>query len=136
MFLTNHTKNLMNKNKAIMIAAAFPVIAVAIVALIIAFKPSKGMSGSGSDLPDRYFDAPKSFAGNSYSINASVDSQLAYKGGVGRILLVQVSETGALLPLFVPEDTKNFNPMTGQKYRFAVKIDGEGKLVLSNFRKM
>ena len=47
-----------------------------------------------------------------------------------------IAENGALLPLFVPEDTKNFNPMTGQKYRFAVKIDGEGKLVLSNFRKM
>ena len=40
------------------------------------------------------------------------------------------------MPLFVPAEVKGFNPNVGQRYDFRVRIDGDGKLVMTNFRKL
>ena len=83
-----------------------------------------------------YLNNPKTFAGNAYDTVASIDVQLAYKDGVGRILSIKPVNGGGTVALFVPSSLENFNPQVGQKYSMSVKIDESGKLVLNSFKKL
>lgn len=124
------------KNK-IYIALIIPLFAIAVALGFVAVKKTKVLSGEDySALPARYVDSPSSFAGNKYSISAQIDSQLAYKEGVGRILLVKIFPSGDSLPLFISVDVENFNPQRGQRYAFDVDVKPDGKLSAYNFKKM
>lgn len=120
----------MKKNSSIILGV---VGAICIIAFFAMFFMGKG---DNSNFPfERYVEQPKSFAGNSYSLSASIDSQLAYADNKGRIILLKTFENKSL-PLFVPAAIEGFNPNTGQRYSFQVRIAGDGKLVMEKFKKL
>ena len=127
----------MKDKRSVIIAAAIPVASVLIVAgFLYKNANSVGSAQDGAKLPiAQYCDLPKSFAGNEYSISALVDSQLAYSENVGRIILIKTN-SGKSLPLLVPATLEGFNPSVGQRYNFNVRIDEDGKLLLTAFRKI
>lgn len=127
----------MKKNKAILVAVLIPLISVILAgSFIYVSKGKRSNSKDDSTLPiERYMDSPKSFSGNEYSLAASVDSQLSYAEGKGRIILLKTFSNKSI-PIFVPSSIKGFNPNVGQRYDFDTRIDGEGKLVMTNFRKL
>lgn len=123
----------MNK-KTVAISAA---IVGAAVILFFGLKTMKGaaLSETNEFPADKYVVAPKSFAGNTYAVNVQIDSQLAYDDISGRMLLVRTGDSTPL-PVFVPVSISEFNPMVGQKYKFSVKISGDGMLTLIGFKKI
>lgn len=76
-----------------------------------------------------------SFAGNSYAFTASIVSQLRFVRG-GSIILVKPQSANGQLPILVPPTVENFNPQVSQIFTFWVKIDSEGKLIMTDFKKM
>lgn len=127
----------MKKNKAIFIAILIPFVSVVIASIFLyASKSNSSKLNDSTSLPvERYVNSPKSFAGNSYDISASVESQLAYADDKGRLLLLKTF-SGKSLPIFVPKTINGFNPNTGQRYNFETRIDQSGKLIMTNFRKL
>ena len=126
----------MKKNKPIIIAILIPLISLMIAGVFVYMGKSKKSAENDSNaLPfERYMENPTSFAGNCYEISASVDSQLAYVDNKGRIILLKTF-AGKSLPIFVPATITGFNPNVGQRYTFQTKIDQNGKLILTDFRK-
>lgn len=126
----------MKNNKPTIIAVLIPLISVMIAGTFIYMsKSKKSAEGESNALPfERYMENPTSFAGNCYEISASVDSQLAYVDNKGRIILLKTF-AGKSLPIFVPATITGFNPNVGQRYTFQTKIDQNGKLILTDFRK-
>lgn len=126
----------MKNNKPLIVAILIPLISIIIAgSFIYVTKKKTFAAGDGISLPlERYMDFPKSFAGNCYEISASVDSQLAYADNKGRIILLKTF-AGKSLPIFVPVAITGFNPNVGQRYTFQTKIDRDGKLVMTDFRK-
>lgn len=125
----------MKGNKVILVAIAIPMVAVLLAFLFIYLK---GNSKSAENiLPvDEYIIHPMSFAGNSYAFTASIVSQLAYSDTRGRIILVKPQSANGQLPILVPPTVENFNPQVSQIFTFWVKIDSEGKLIMTDFKKM
>lgn len=125
----------MKGNKVILVAIAIPTVAIFLALLFIYLK---GSSKSAENiLPvDDYIVRPVSFAGNSYAFTASIVSQLAYSDARGRIILVKPQSANGQLPLFVPPTVEKFNPQVSQIFTFRVKIDSEGKLVMTDFKKI
>ena len=125
----------MKGNKVILVAIAIPMVAVLLAFLFIYLK---GNSKSAENiLPvDEYIIRPMSFAGNSYAFTASIVSQLAYSDTRGRIILVKPQSANGQLPILVPPTVENFNPQVSQIFTFWVKIDSEGKLIMTDFKKM
>ncbi len=113
----------------------FGLAALAVFAVFF-FISNNSNDSSGSTLPlEKYTQSPKSFAGNTYDIVAGIDTQLAYKENVARIFRVKLDGEN-FLPILVPAAIENFSPHTGQRYKFSVKVDGDGKLIVSKFRKL
>ncbi len=127
----------MKDKRPIVIAILIPFIAVFFAGgLIYSAKSKSSGNGDNTNLPlEAYTESPKSFSGNEYSLTASIDSQLAYSESNGRIILLKTF-SGRSLPLFVPPAIKGFNPNVGQRYDFKTRIDGDGKLVMTNFKKL
>ena len=71
-----------------------------------------------------------------YILSASIVSQLAYSDTKGRILLVKSQSENTQIPLYISPTIKNFNPQVNQIYMFEVKVDSEGKLIMTDFRKL
>lgn len=127
----------MKDRRPIVVAVLIPLVSVFIAGgLIYSVKSKSSKNGDRTSLPiEAYIEYPKSFSGNKYALTASVDSQLAYSEGRGRIILLKTFSNNSM-PLFVPAEVKGFNPNVGQRYDFRVRIDGDGKLVMTNFRKL
>ncbi len=125
----------MKEKKVIIIFIAIPLIAILFaLSFILIRNNSTSMEVS---LPfDNYIDYPLSYAGNSYSFAASIISQLAYSDTRGRIILVNPKTANIQLPIYVPPTIKNFNPQVNQVYILSISIDSEGKLVLTDFKKI
>jgi len=125
----------MKKYTSIIIAILIPAISM-IVALTLVFMKKNAKIEDAATLPiERYMSSAKSFAGNSYTLNVIIDSQLGYDESSGRIILVKASNN-SFIPVLVPSSNKDFIPQTGQKYSFDVKIDQDGKLILTSYKKI
>lgn len=125
----------MKEKKVILIAIAIPLVAVALALIFIFVKQNSVQSGLALPI-DNYTERPLNYAGNSYSFSAGIISQLAYSDTRGRIILVRPQTTNHQLPIYVPPTIKGFNPQANQVYVFFVTIDSEGKLVLTDFKKI
>lgn len=125
----------MKEKKVILIAIAIPLVAVTLALIFILVKQHSVQTGPVLPI-DSYIEHPLNYAGNSYSFSASIISQLAYSDTRGRILLVKSQTINHQLPIFVPPTIKGFNPQVNQVYAFSVSIDSEGKLVLTDFKKI
>ncbi len=125
----------MKEKKVLLIAISIPVIAVFLALLFVFIKRNTAQAGAA--LPtDNYIEHPLNYAGNTYAFSAGIVSQLAYSDSRGRIILVKPQTNNNQLPIFVPPTIKNFNPQVNQVYMFSVRIDSEGKLVLTDFKKI
>ena len=123
----------MNK-KSIIISISIIICAVFLMAIIKISKDRAVISGNEFPI-SQYINSPQSFAGNVYSLNAQIDSQLAYNDVSGRMFLVK-SYDSTPLPVYAPHSLSGFNPMVGQKYKFAIRIAGDGMLTLTSFEKI
>ncbi|WP_309400369.1 hypothetical protein [Cerasicoccus maritimus] len=72
-----------------------------------------------------YLASPQNFLGNSYQVDAQVDSMLVYRPGLGRLLVVK--SEGKSIPVFL-EDGLADSIHTGQRYHMDVNV-GEGGLL-------
>ena len=125
----------MKEKKVVFIAIAIPVVSILSALMFIFIK--QGSLQTESSLPiANYIEHPLNYAGNNYVFSASIMSQLAYSDTRGRIILVKPQTINNQLPIFVPPTVKGFNPQVNQVYTFSVNIDAEGKLVLTDFRKI
>jgi|GEM_PF-1321836 len=125
----------MNKNKPITIIIATICLALLSVVLVIVLK-NTNTAQTNSFPVSKYMESPTSLAGNTYSTNVKIASQLAYNDEAGRIILVRTLDSDSAIPVLAPNTLSNFNPLVGQKYGFDLKIDQRGKLILTSFRKM
>lgn len=123
----------MNKKTFVILISLICLVGIAFFGL----KSLKNLNSSPSnELPvAQYINAPKTFAGNTYSLTAQIDSQLAYDENSGRIIKVKTDDNSEL-PIFAPITLANFNPMVGQRYKFSIKIGGDGILTITNFKKI
>ena len=123
----------MNKKSMIISVGIF----TCAIFLMVVIKISKDRAVmSGNDFPiSLYVNSPQSFAGNVYSLNVQIDSQLAYDDISGRMFLVKSSDSTPL-PIYAPHSLSGFNPMVGQKYKCTIRIAGDGMLTLTSFEKI
>lgn len=125
----------MKKNNLIIYVLILCIVLLAVLLGINLFKSNSYTVSSNLPI-SRYVESPKSFAGNTYQLNGSIESQIAYSDDKGRVLIIKSIDTRESLPLMVPKSLEGFNPQTGQKYKLTVRIDQAGKLILTNFSKM
>ena len=124
----------MKSKRAMLIAIIIPLITCSIALLLVFSKHNKSR---GDTFPiERYIENPTAFAGHNYVLTASVDSQLAYSEIRGRILLVNTINSQTPLPILVLPTISDFNPRTNQRYELNVRIDGDGKIILTAFEKL
>ncbi len=109
-----------------------------LIALILGATLYMGFSGRGHpDFPlEAYYDSPRAFAGNQYSLECRIDSQTDYDEGIGRMLVVRSLSGNFPLVVFSPESLSGFAPHSGQVYRLDLRIDGHGVAVIQSFRKL
>ena len=89
------------------------------------------------DFPaDSFQERPLNFAGNSFSLSAQIDSQLAWEAGKGRLLVVRDAVHGKLLPVFIPDELQGENFLVGQRYDFVVQVASDGLIKVSNIDKL
>ena len=125
----------MKRNRVVFISVAIPIVSVCIALIFIIVKQS--LNSSNNMFPvNSYIEHPRNFSGNSYILSASIVSQLAYSDTKGRILLVKSQSKNTQIPLYISPTIKNFNPQVNQIYMFEVKVDSEGKLIMTDFRKL
>lgn len=130
-----HMKTTAHSGKA-GIGAILAVVAVAIVALA-AVVVVRGMAGGGQPLPLLAITSePKAFSGNTYQVEARIDTLLGYEDGVGRLLLTREIDSDLPAPLFIPAKLVDFSPNPGQVYRFQVRVDGDGVIMVDSYKKL
>ena len=117
------------------IIVGFILSAVSILGFLVLYRSITGSSRENLPIA-QVRENPKSFSGNGYDLEASIESQIAYKENVGRIILTKDLMTGIVVPIFVPDSLSGFNPSPSQLYRFSLKIDHAGVLNLTNFKKL
>lgn len=99
----------MKKQTSILIAILIPL--VLLIVVLVFFLVKNSTDSYLTSLPiERYVDTPKSFAGNIYSLNATIDSQLAFVENKGRIILLKTSENRSI-PIYILASREGFNPM-------------------------
>ncbi len=119
--------------------SALPIV-IGVVVLIMAIGLYVGLKSNGaSDLEPfpakNYLESPGDFLGNSYALNAQIDSQLRWEKGVGRVLAVKVTgDSKTRIPVFVP-DSIGANVHKGQRYEMEVLIEEGGLIYVEALRK-
>ncbi|MGB0258346.1 MAG: hypothetical protein ACPGES_06840 [Coraliomargarita sp.] len=118
--------------------SALPIV-IGVIVLIMAVGLYVGMKSDGaSDLEPfpakNYLESPGDFLGNTYALNAQIDSQLRWEKGVGRVLAVKVSGESTRIPVFVP-DAIGANVHKGQRYELEVLIEEGGLIYVEALRK-
>jgi hypothetical protein len=123
------------KQKHFVIAGIVITLGIALLVAVVLFRD---LVGTGHErLPVVQLAAsPRSFAGNIYSYEGHIDSQVGYLDGVGRMILTQDVNRSHTIPLFVRHDLTGFNPNVGQLYRFVVSVDSDGCLTVQSFKKL
>jgi hypothetical protein len=109
----------MNNKPLILVAAVIALlIAVAVVVVVL------DKQGGAEPLPvDRFIESSANFTGNRYQVTGRVESQLASREGVGRLIVLSVPGNGAerKLPVLIPHDV-GINVEAGVQYQFQVWI--------------
>lgn len=120
-----------------------PIILVLVVVIVIgiafvAFVLSQQQTGSSADaLPVRAFiEKPMNYVGYVYQLDAQIDSQLAWKQGVGRILTVKpMSDREVSIPVYVPDSLQQKMHM-GERYRLDVLVTEKNILTVQSLEKI
>ena len=81
-----------------------------------------------------YLENANSLRGNLYKIKATIDNSLAWSPTKGRLLSAK-TETGAVLPIFVPANLNHINLQKGQTFYFQIKVSENGILHVENLKK-
>jgi hypothetical protein len=111
-------------------------------AVVLAVLIGVYLSLSGSQDPYRttspfpvkdYLDNANSLRGNTYRLEAQVDSTLEVAPDSSRLLAVE--SAGDIIPLLVPSKLNGMNIERGQKLHFKVQINEKGLVVASDIRK-
>ncbi len=125
-----------------MLSRKLPAIALGVVGLVVlVLVGGLTLRQAGSwqqldPLPVRdYLDAPGNFLGNHYQIVAIIESQLAYREGVGRLVAVEPEGSELPVPVFVPS-AKAQTLNVGQQYRMAVTIREQGLIIVEQLQKL
>lgn len=119
--------------------SALPIV-IGVVVLVMAIGLFVSLQSNGaSDLEPfpakSYLESPGDFLGNTYVLNAQIDSQLRWEKGVGRVLAVKVTgDDRTRIPVFVP-DTIGANVHKGQRYELEVLIEEGGLIYVEALRK-
>ncbi|MEO0795089.1 MAG: hypothetical protein AAFX93_08005 [Verrucomicrobiota bacterium] len=109
---------------------------VALVILVITLVMVQGGSYSGlQKFPaESYRNAPQNLLGNSYVLDAQVDSMLSYEPGLGRLLAVRADESTGRIPVFLPDGLED-SIHTGQRYSMKVNIRNGGLIYIEELKK-
>ena len=80
-----------------------------------------------------YLDNANSLRGNTYRLEAQIDSTLEVAPDSSRLLAVE--SAGDILPILIPSKLNGMNIERGQKLHFKVQINEKGLVVASDIRK-
>lgn len=120
-----------NKTTPIIIAILIPLVSVAVALALVYFKKS---SAGFAEFPyAQYLESPKNLAGNTYTLAAEMEMQLAKIPSRGRV--VSVSDgCGAKLAVLVP-DSLGADVRTKQRYDMSVEVLSDGAVVVKSMKK-
>lgn len=86
-----------------------------------------------------YLENANSLRGNVYKLTGTVDDQLAYQRGGGRLFSIEVDSRSAstrdIVPLLVPPEFNDVNIQRGQRYLFKIEVGEKGILAATDIRK-
>jgi hypothetical protein len=90
--------------------------------------------------PDLYYQDANSLRGNTYKIDASIDSALGNSPTKGRLFSVDLNKAAqggapVILPVLVPPILGNLTIQKGQHYLMKVKVVDNGLLQVEDARK-
>jgi len=116
----------------------FGILAATAVVVMGIFVARTTPAGAYDVLPvAQYVKTPRSLGGNTYIVDVRIDSQLAYKGEIGRVIAVRTQDEKVMLPVLVLKGhSAAFDPRVGQPYRFVVEVDEDGELILLETKKL
>lgn len=86
-----------------------------------------------------YLENSNSLRGNVYKLAGTVDDQLAWSPGDGRLFSIEVDSRSAstrdIVPLLVPPDFNHVNIQRGQRYLFKIEVGDKGILKATDIQK-
>lgn len=87
---------------------------------------------------DAYLQNSNSLRGNTYKINATIQSSLSWSPSVGRLFSVEVdsNNTTNVLPILIPSKFNDINIQKGQKFYFKVEVGDKGLLKVKELKKV
>jgi hypothetical protein len=95
---------------------------------------SRGSGAPAAPFPVKeYLENANTLRGNTYKLEASVDTTLEVQQGVGR--LFSVESGGDMLPVFVPASLNGTNVERGQRLQFRVYVTETGLIRADEIRK-
>lgn len=83
-----------------------------------------------------YLENANSLRGNTYKLNAIVDTQLAWSPRQGRLYSVEVDGRKDILPVLIPAPFNSVNVQKGQRYFFKLEVGDKGILLVRDIRKV
>jgi hypothetical protein len=83
-----------------------------------------------------YLNNANSLRGNVYKISATVQGQLAWTQGAGRLYSVETESGGDLLPVLIPAEFNHMNIQKGQRYFLKIEVGDKGILKAQGIRKV
>lgn len=107
------------------VAVAMVAVVAAIVIVLVLVLQGSSRSRLEPFPTAEYLTSPQNFLGNSYRIDAQVDSMLSYRPGLGRLLVIK--SEGKSIPVFLAEGLAD-SIHTGQRYHMDVSV-GDGGLI-------
>lgn len=125
----------------------FLIVMVAAVLALAAVVVLMKQGGGGSSLrtveeldPNLYYENANSLRGNTYRIDAEIDSSLGNSPSKGRLFSVRLkgsnkSGSAVILPVLVPVELGTLTIQKGQHYLMKVKVGDNGLLVVEEARK-
>ncbi|MGC3991723.1 MAG: hypothetical protein QM796_18930 [Chthoniobacteraceae bacterium] len=84
-----------------------------------------------------YLENSNSLRGNTYKLDATIDSKLAWSAAEGSLYSVNVSgkDGDQPLPLMVPSSFNSLNVQKGQRFYIQVEVGDQGVLIARDFKK-
>lgn len=113
----------------------FPIIILLLVSYFLAFYKSSDVTFRKIEKldPNLYYENANSLRGNTYRIDAEIDSSLGAPPSSGRFFSVVVKdarENGpVVLPVLIPPALGSLTIEKGQHYYLKVKVDERGMLI-------
>lgn len=85
-----------------------------------------------------YLDNANSLRGNVYKLTGTIDSELAWSPGQGRLfsVLADGGKADDVLPLLIPPEFDHINIQKDQRFSFKIEVGDKGILKASDMRKI